>query len=607
VNWFLELDPLVGLATLLTTGTLYAGLLWGLATIVLTIILGRFFCGWICPFGALHQAVGWIGRRRQPAAVQARLNRPSRWQVVKYWILTFLLATAAADLINYFVVPLNSAPRVLGFLVALVLLVSVVKTKVPQPARRWLTGFVTIAGLWTATAFLAGDTQLLSSSLQIGLLDPLPLLHRSVNLTLLPLIDETPIGLTEKSRFYGGAWLIGSIFLTAVWLNLKIPRFYCRFVCPLGALLGIAARNAIWRIGKKEADCIDCHICEKNCEGACAPASVMHIHECVLCMNCREECRHGLITYGTARSAAGEIDFPEISRRQFVVSTLSGLAAVPMLRLNGQLASNWNPQLVRPPGSLPESEFLDRCIKCGQCMRVCPTNVIHPAGLEAGLEGLWTPVLNFRIGTSGCQYKCIACGNLCPTAAIRPITLDERMGKNQYVAPGPIRIGMAFIDRGRCLPWSMDIPCIVCQENCPVSPKAIVTRTVFSTVITAKSLIVAEADETAIKLQADALVPGRLATGDYYCRKAGEEGSMPRRIASNAADELTVSTEHIWQYPLLEGTRLEVLIRLQQPYVKPRQCIGCGVCEHECPVRGKRAIRVTAENESRHPDHAMIL
>ena len=101
-----------------------------------------------------------------------------------------------------------------------------------------------------------------------------------------------------------------------------------------------------------------------------------------------------------------------------------------------------------------------------------------------------------RKASGGCQYKCIACGNLCPTAAIRPLALDERMGKNTYAGSGPIRIGMAFIDRGRCLPWSMDIPCIVCQENCPVSPKAIVTRTVYSTVVTSGDLTVSEADET---------------------------------------------------------------------------------------------------------------
>lgn len=241
-------------------------------------------------------------------------------------------------------------------------------------------------------------------------------------------------------------------------------------------------------------------------------------------------------------------------------------------------------------------------------MRVCPTNVIHPAGFEAGLEGLWTPVLNFRIGTSGCQYKCIACGNLCPTAAIRPITLDERLGKNRYAGPGPIRIGMAFIEKGRCLPWSMDIPCIVCQENCPVSPKAIATRTVFSAVATEKKLIVAEADLLTIRFSEDVLVPGGLATGDYYCQEEKRnDGSLPRRIVSNLAGELNIAAEHPWDPPPPGGTVINILVRLQQPYVRPEQCIGCGVCEHECPVRGRRAIRVTAENESRHPDHAMIL
>ena len=104
-------------------------------------------------------------------------------------------------------------------------------------------------------------------------------------------------------------------------------------------------------------------------------------------------------------------------------------------------------------------------------MRICPTNVIQPAGFEHGLESLWTPVLDFRVGTSGCQHNCIACGNLCPTAAIRPISLEERLGKDDFASRGPIRIGMAFVDRGRCLPWAMDRPCIVCQENCPVSPR----------------------------------------------------------------------------------------------------------------------------------------
>ena len=168
-------------------------------------------------------------------------------------------------------------------------------------------------------------------------------------------------------------------------------------------------------------------------------------------------------------------------------------------------------------------------------MRVCPTNVIHPAGLEAGLEGLWTPKLNFRIGTSGCQHTCIACGHLCPTAAIRPISLDERRGAARLPAAARIRIGTAFVDRGRCLPWAMDRPCIVCQENCPVSPKAIFTREVFNAVRTSAPLTVKSADRSRLTLTADTLEPGRFGTGDYH---ALLPGGLRLRITANTAGAL---------------------------------------------------------------------
>jgi ferredoxin len=54
------------------------------------------------------------------------------------------------------------------------------------------------------------------------------------------------------------------------------------------------------------------------------------------------------------------------------------------------------------------------------------------------------------------------------------------------------------------------------------------------------------------------------------------------------------------------GAHVSIAVRLQRPNVDPGRCIGCGICEHECPVQGVRAIRVTAENESRAPEHALI-
>jgi polyferredoxin len=609
VNWIIELDPLVGLATLLSTRTIYAGLLWGVATMVLTIILGRFFCGWVCPFGAIHQFVGFIANRKKSIAAKVKLNRYRSWQSLKYWILTFLLTISAMEL----VVDLLRLPATHVWFWAVVIVVAATAAAVYWLQRKrenlkysaiWFAGIVIF---WLLMSSAIQENRTIAAPLQIGLLDPIPLVYRSINLIVLPLMDQTALNLAAIPRWYDGSGLIAALFLSAVLLNLLIPRFYCRFVCPAGALFGVLSRFTLWRIGKTADECRNCHICEQSCEGACSPTTEIRTNECILCMNCISDCRHGLMTYQTAPSATGEIAGTDLSRRKFITAAVSGAASIPLLRIDGNLGPNWKPGLIRPPGALPETDFLARCIKCGQCMRICPTNVIHPSGLAGGLEGLWTPTLNFRIGTSGCQYNCIACGNLCPTAAIRPISLDERRGRNEFADRGPIKIGTAFVDRGRCLPWAMDRPCIVCQENCPVSPKAITTREEFIKVTSSVRLLVAKADNYYIELQTAALEAGKYSTGDYYCVVSHTPEARRRRIVDNSERGLKVGLELPFETPPAAGSQVEIRIRLQQPYVDPRNCIGCGICQHECPVPGRRAIRVTADGESRERDHSLLL
>ncbi|UCC45714.1 MAG: 4Fe-4S binding protein, partial [Candidatus Zixiibacteriota bacterium] len=58
----------------------------------------------------------------------------------------------------------------------------------------------------------------------------------------------------------------------------------------------------------------------------------------------------------------------------------------------------------------------------------------------------------------------------CPTGAIIDLTVREKVGDKETPAN---RIGTAFIDQGRCLPWAMATPCIVCEEWCPTAPKSI--------------------------------------------------------------------------------------------------------------------------------------
>jgi ferredoxin len=149
----------------------------------------------------------------------------------------------------------------------------------------------------------------------------------------------------------------------------------------------------------------------------------------------------------------------------------------------------------------------------------------------------------------------------------------------------------------------MGIPCIVCQENCPVSPKAITTRTVLEPVAGLDRLTVTRVRSQSIHLN---LPPTRrpLAGGDYFLvGPAGPQKAL--RIAGHQADRIELAGD-----PAMAALRQEasaaVRVRLQQPFVDPHRCIGCGVCQHECPVRGRAAIRVTSENETRSRAHALL-
>jgi polyferredoxin len=602
INWFLQLDPLVALGTLLTTNKIYAGLIWALLTIALTILLGRFFCGWVCPFGALHQFVGWAGRRRRKHAERVALNQYRGAQVLKYYLLVALLSAAAGGLLAELArLPHHrTAPTGMALAVGFAIFAALAIRKWTGNWKRAIGGLVVLVAVWFGLGLLSLPEKFAASALQTGLLDPIPIMHRSVNLVLLSAVDAAG----GSNRIYVAGGSIALVFFAAVVLNLWIPRFYCRFVCPLGALFGVLVRWTPWRVGKRQGDCNQCELCENNCEGACDPFGKIRTSECLLCLNCLKACRQAQMTYGPGRSAAGEVESPGVTRRGFFVAAFAGVASVPAARLAGNLDQNWNSGVVRPPGALSEEIFLDRCLKCGQCMRVCPTNVIQPAVLEAGLEGLWTPVLNFRAGTSGCQLNCIACGNVCPTAAIRPLALDEKLGRGEFASAGPIRLGTAFVDRGRCLPWAMDAPCIVCQENCPVSPKAIFLREEFQ-IIRDGTRKVRSSSSTSVTLDGAPWRTGKLATGDYFIRPESAPEQERRLIAENSADSIRIASSASWTESPAAGARAVLEVRLQKPVIDPDLCIGCGVCQHECPVSGLRAIRVTAENESRTRRHSL--
>jgi len=502
VSLALQFDPLAALMTLLASGTLYKGLLWSLVILIPTIFIGRFFCGWVCPLGSLNHWLSAIRSERMARRGKRLLeaNRYKKYQRIKYYILFFCLGAA------------------------------------------------------------------LLGSLQAGLLDPLPLLARSVGTALLPTLHTAALALASAGRDTGigplaaatqglydllgatllpfrqahfhGVVVIGIFFVTILLLNRVFTRFWCRGICPLGALLGVFSRFAIFGLAKDDKECNACNRCLLSCQGADNPdvGSKWRQAECHLCLNCQAACPEGALKFKFFPNQPDSTTNPvgtsrvDVTRRKVMASLLGGVAVVPLFRSGNAFEVKRSPTLIRPPGSQPEDDFLGRCIRCGQCMRVCPNNALHPTLLESGLEGLWTPYLIAKVGY--CEPTCTLCGQVCPTGAIAELALRQKVGDEDTP---PVRIGTAFLDRGRCLPWAMATPCIVCEEWCPTSPKAIYLR-----------------EETAVDRQ---------------------------------GNEVTVS----------------------RPHVDPALCTGCGACEYACPVWDRKAIYITSVGESRSETNQILL
>jgi ferredoxin len=152
----------------------------------------------------------------------------------------------------------------------------------------------------------------------------------------------------------------------------------------------------------------------------------------------------------------------DLNRRRLVQSFAIGIGWAAMARTGistktarDSKIKTSSPYLLRPPGALPEDEFLDTCIRCGECMKVCPTNGLQPAVTEAGMEGFWSPLLVPRIGE--CTQNCNLCSEVCATQAIQPFTVAEK---------NFLFIGTAVIDRSACIVWNSDKPCLICDEYC---------------------------------------------------------------------------------------------------------------------------------------------
>jgi ferredoxin len=183
-------------------------------------------------------------------------------------------------------------------------------------------------------------------------------------------------------------------------------------------------------------------------------------------MECQLHCPHERVRFRLAgvRPAAGEA---VMERRVFLGGLVCGFFLAKLFRFRDPAAQA---RLLRPPGVRSEAEFLEKCVRCGECMKVCLRSALYPALSQAGIEGLYTPLLIPRLGY--CEYNCTLCGQVCPTGAIPKLPKEE---KQREV------IGKAVFDKNHCLPFAKRTDCIVCEEHCPIPQKAIRAETVTIT------------------------------------------------------------------------------------------------------------------------------
>lgn len=427
VDLFVQADPLVAGAAMLASRTIIHGALISLVIVGITIVLGRVFCGWICPMGTTLDACDkafFRGKKRS--------GTPNRLFGLKYYVLAGLFVTSLFTMqAVYLLDPLSLLTRT----VVLVFIAPI------QMVFRWLAE---VSYAWSSSGF-----------------GPMA----SVGMWLSDRIGPWSF-IAGQQLYYHEALIVLAIFVGIVGLNSISRRFWCRNLCPLGALLGIFSQIPVLK-RVVSGECTECAKCVRECKmGAILEnPRLTRMTECILCFNC---------VAGSPRKAVSFRFRPRPERRSETALDLSrrrilqgagvglGFAAMAAIDPGRKRALSDSSQiklssqdLIRPPGSLPEDKFIEQCVRCGSCMKVCPTNGLQPAIYEAGIEGFWTPILVPRIGC--CTQECNACGQVCPTEAIKPFTIAEK----SYIF-----IGTATIDRSQCIAWADDKKCLVCDEYC---------------------------------------------------------------------------------------------------------------------------------------------
>jgi len=252
LDLYFRLDPLAAVAAMLASRAIIVTMLFALAAVAFGFVFGRAWCGWLCPLGAI---LDWM-TPRAPRKIEPHAS----WRGVKY-VLLFTAVFAAL--------------------------------------------------LGNLTLLIFDPITLLNRTFSSALMPALNVLLVGVETLLYPLAPLVPLFdwieqnlrgtvLPAQQTFYQLGWMMALVFAAVVALNWVAPRFWCRYLCPLGAVYALQAKIA-WLRPRAVSDCDHCAACMKVCPTRAIAVTkdgfTIDRAECVVCMDCVSACPKAVIAF----------------------------------------------------------------------------------------------------------------------------------------------------------------------------------------------------------------------------------------------------------------------------------------------------------------------
>ena len=419
---FFQISPV----TAIVSNFLQTALIAAAVLIIITLIFGRIFCGWICPYGTVMDIVSFFISifKKNKETEPKRIN-------FKYFLLLLLIVLSAFGL------------QMLWLF---------------EPLTIFARGFYFT--FYSAANNLSNDFFYYLMSNNPGrITEGIYQISKS-------------IVIENRELFFNNSSSMLIFFTLPLVMLLFKRRFWCRYICPLGSILAVFSMKALFT-RKSESCAGKCGQCKNLCRMNAIKDDNSYIkQECILCMDCIRETKCAdrykpefsfikpVICNLPKKDNSPKHKENGISRKEFLSWLTVSLGFIFFALKNKPAVKKSN--IIRPPGILNENDFKQKCIRCGNCIKACVTNGLQPVMFESGIDGVWTPKLDAKTGY--CEYECILCGQVCPTQAIKKMTVEKKM---------KTKIGVAKIQKDTCISWRDGLECLVCEEHCPIPSKAV--------------------------------------------------------------------------------------------------------------------------------------